>query len=159
MKKKISISVTDFALPAPRRGSIDTHSGFGHGQFTGNELHKLIQQDRAEDSSYQSEVWISHEFPFDDYVFIISGKMDGVFSKKKVKIEEIKSSFNIFELLRYLKADSDQHPYCLQLKTYGYLHWLKTKEIPDLSLHLVSSRNGETMDFKLYLDIKSYEEC
>jgi len=156
--KRIPISVTEFALPAPRKGSIDVYSGFGRGVAVGTQLHILTQQKRIRDfPTYQAEVWTDHEFPFGDYVFEVGGRMDGFFADKPAKIEEIKSNFNIYELQRQIRANHDDHPYVLQLRAYGYIHWLKHKEVPDLSLHLVSSRNGDTMDYGVNLDVISYE--
>ena len=158
-KKKIILGITDFALPTPKKGSIDLFSGFGNSLSMGAEIHKLVQAEKVEKySNYEAEVSISHEFSYDDYTFIINGRMDGVYRNEKLKIEEIKSGFNIFELYRYLKNTQDDHPYCLQLKTYGYFHWLRTKEIPDLSFHLVSTRNSESIDYSIYLDIDDYQK-
>jgi DNA excision repair protein ERCC-2 len=156
--KKVSLSVLDFALPAPRKGSIDVYSGFGRGPASGVLLHQAVQQRRREEfSTYKAEVAVSHEFPFGEYVFNVGGRMDGFFADEPAKIEEIKSNFNIYELQRRIRAANEDHPYCLQLRTYGYIHWQKYKEIPDLVLHLVSSRNSDTMDFKIRLDIETYE--
>lgn len=91
------------------------------------------------------------------FSFEVRGKMDGFFSGTPARIEEIKSSFNVFELQRRLIESNFEHPYCLQLRTYGYFHWLKNNEIPDLTLLLVSTRNNETIDLKIQLDISGYE--
>ena len=155
--KKISLAVSEFALPAPRRGSIDVLSGFGRGAELGLEIHQKIQAARAEEfGSYQAEVAISHEFTRGDYAFEVSGRMDGLFGGANPRIEEIKSSFNVYELFKRLKDGQDEHPYCLQLKTYGYMYWQQSQIMPDLSLHLVSSRNGESIDFNLRLHLDSF---
>lgn len=140
------------------KGSIDSYSGFGRAQL-GTQLHQLVQRDRMkEHSNYRPEVVTSHEFSIGNYVFDVNGRMDGVFEAEPFKIEEIKSNFNIYELYKRLRDAQDEHPYCLQLKTYGYIHWLRTKEIPELSLHLISSRNASTMDLKISLGLDRYEE-
>jgi len=159
MQKKIAINITEFALPVPRVGSIDHYSGMRNGQELGIELHQRLQKERAAAfNNYQAEAPITHCFSHDNYIFEISGRMDGIHSADPTKIEEIKSAFNVYELYRHIKGSSENHPYCLQLKTYGYLHWLKTKEIPDLSLLLVSLRNEEIITLTLKLDIQTYEE-
>jgi DNA excision repair protein ERCC-2 len=160
--KKVSIAVSDFALPAPRKGSIDIYSGFSRGAETGLEIHQQVQEQRLKDhSNYEAEVMTGHFFEAGGFKFDVQGRMDGVLSptedQPRAKIEEIKSTFNIFELGRKIKATPTEHPYCLQLKTYGYFHWLKTKEIPDLVLHLVSSRDGDTYDIDVKLNIDEYE--
>lgn len=163
MAQLINISVTEFALPSPRIGSIELHSGFAQSAAKGIELHKEIQSIRKElNPDYEAEVSATHAFDFEDYTFIVNGKMDGVFKKElgknrgKTTIEEIKSSFNVFDLHRRLK-DNYHHPYCLQLRTYGYMHWLKTNEMPILTMHLVSSRNNDSQDLDISLDIENYE--
>lgn len=161
--KKISIPITEFAVPAPRRGSIDAYSGFGRSQQMGIELHQRVQSLRSKaHSNYRAEVMTSHEFTIDNYVFDINGRIDGVFdameSDAEPKIEEIKSSFNIFELSKRIRESGIDHPYCLQLLTYGYIHWLKTQKKPVLNLHLISSRNFESLDMDIELDIIKYED-
>lgn len=155
---QVSLGITEFALPAPRRGSIDVHSGLGRASQLGQEIHLKAQAERRmEFSNYKAEVAISHSFQADAYHFEISGRMDGFYEGDLPRIEEIKSTFNVYDLLRNLKDAQDEHPYCLQLKTYGYFYWLKHNKIPDLRLHLVSTRNGETLDFDLRLDLLNYE--
>ncbi len=154
LPKKVRLSVSEFALPAPRTGSIDTNSGYGRGAQTGIEIHQLRQAERAKvDSSYKAEVAITQLFDFGGYQFEVSGRMDGFYDKENAKIEEIKSAFNIHEMVKRLRENEDSHPYCLQLKTYGYFYYLQNKKIPELNLHLVSSRNFETLDMQLKLNI------
>ena len=160
--KTVSLSVSEFALPAPRTGSIDIYSGFARGAEIGSELHLEIQEKRAKEfPNYHAEISISHEFERGGFCFKILGRMDGIFvpaaKHNDVKIEEIKSSFNIYELGKKLRQAPDEHPYCLQLRTYGYFHYLKSKQVPDLNLLLVSSRDGETVDLPLELNVMSYE--
>lgn len=157
--KKISLSVTDFALPAPRRGSIEIYSGLGRAQEEGLEIHQKIQEARAKlFPNYQAEVQTKKTFQRGPYQFEICGRMDGFFSGDLPKIEEIKSSFNIYELWKRIRDSENEHPYILQLLTYGYFHWLDSQKIPELNLHLVSSRNGDTQDWSLKLDLLSYEK-
>lgn len=159
MKSKIKLAVADFALPAPRRGSIDLYSGFGRGAEKGLEIHQLVQAERREEfETYQAEVPISQSFEWDGYQFEVSGRMDGYFDDETPRIEEIKTAFNVFELLNVLKARREDHPYILQLRTYGYFYWLKNKVVPDLNLHLVSSRNGSNFDYSVRLNVSEYED-
>lgn len=156
--KTIYLGVSDFALPSPRRGSIDVHSGLGRAQQLGLEIHQKIQTEReALFTNYECEVAIDHTFQHAEYDFQLSGRMDGFFSGEPPRIEEIKTTFNVYDLIRNLRGREHEHPYCLQLRTYGYIHFLKTGVIPDLRLHLVSTRNGEKVDFDVYLDIEGFE--
>ncbi|HEX4926193.1 MAG TPA: DEAD/DEAH box helicase, partial [Bdellovibrionales bacterium] len=155
--KKISVAIRDFALPVPRTGSIELHSGYGPAPMTGQQAHVIAQAMRAEEySNYRAEVWTSQSFNTPDYQFVVSGRMDGVFDGGTTKIEEIKTAFNIEELKKKLITNPD-HPYCLQLKTYGYFQYLQTRVVPELSFHLVSMRNRKTLDVPVTLDIEEYE--
>lgn len=153
--KKVSLSIGDFALPAPLKGSIDALSGFGRASEIGMEIHQRVQEKRAREfPSYQAEVPIAAEFERGDFLFQISGRMDGFYEDPK--IEEIKTTFSIREL-KERTAEGD-HPYALQLKTYGYFYWLQHKKIPLLSFHFVSTRNWETEDVPVTLDLEEYED-
>jgi len=155
--KLITLSIRDFALPVPRIGSIESHSGFGRTPQDGQEIHVRVQQSRHKaDATYQSEVKMSADFERGDFRFQVGGRADGVF-ENPVKIEEIKSSFNIRDLETKLSHNGD-HPYCLQLKTYGYFYWLKHQLIPKLSFHLVSTRTHVSQDLAIKLDPDEYEE-
>jgi DNA excision repair protein ERCC-2 len=157
IRKKISLAVSKFAQPAPLRGSIDGYSGLGRGQEIGQEIHRQIQSQRKQNHShYKSEVYVKHIFKCELYDFEVCGKMDGLFDAETICIEEIKTSFNTFELQKRLK-ENPEHPYLLQLRTYGYMHWLQNNYKPDLTLLLVSSRNNETFEMKIPLDVFSYE--
>jgi len=159
MNKPITIPLRDFALPAPRSGSIEAHSGYGRSAADGQEIHSRVQKQRAKaDPAYQSEVPVSSLFERSGYSFRVDGRMDGIFRHDVPKIEEIKSSFNIRELARHLTDAPMDHPYCLQLLTYGYLHWREHHVLPTLSFHLVSSRTREAHDLDLVLDPARYEQ-
>ncbi|WP_223920509.1 ATP-dependent DNA helicase [Geobacter sp. AOG2] len=159
MNKPITIPLRDFALPAPRSGSIEAHSGYGRSAADGQEIHVRVQKQRAKaDPAYQSEVPVSGLFERAGCSFRVDGRMDGIFRHDVPKIEEIKSSFNIRELARHLTDAPMDHPYCLQLLTYGYLYWREHRVLPTLAFHLVSSRTSETHDLDLALTPALYEQ-
>ena len=152
----VTLPLCDFALPVPRTGSIEGHSGYGASAADGQEIHQRVQRKRAKsDPRYQAEVAVSGVFERQGYRFQINGRMDGIFRDGSAKIEEIKTGFNVRELARRL-AGNPEHPYCLQLKTYGYLHWLEHQVVPLLSFHLVSSRNGKSEDLAIELELPAY---
>lgn len=160
MKPPLLIPVTQFAVPVPRRGSIEPLSGYGRATEEGREIHARVQTRRLKsESNYEAEVAVSHLFERDGYQFQVGGRMDGFFAPKfpggTPKIEEIKSCFRLDELERKLKNLS--HPYCLQLRTYGYLYWVKHQVTPILSFHLVSSRNYISENLDIGLDLLAYE--
>lgn len=157
MKKKITLAISDFAISAPRCGSIDTYSGFGKGSLFGQQVHVEIQQElKNTHENYEPEVWCQHKFTKDNFIFEVIGRMDGIYYQKPLKIEEIKTAFDLKKLMKFLEFD--QHPYRLQLQTYGYIHWLKTNELPELNLLLVSSRNKKRSEYPIELELKSYED-
>src|SRR5205823_4444146 len=86
----------------------------------------------------------------------VSGRMDGFYDKTPPRIEEIKSAFNVHELRRKLE-EQPTHPYLLQLRTYGYFYRLEHQIEPELTLHLVSSRNFASDDLEVELDVAGYE--
>jgi DNA excision repair protein ERCC-2 len=159
MSKPITISLRDFAVPSPRSGSIEAHSGYSRSAAEGQEIHTRVQKQRAKaDPLYQAEAPVSCLFERGGYVFQVDGRMDGIFRHDPPKIEEIKTTFNIRELAQRLADLPMDHPYCLQLLTYGYVHWREHHALPTLSFHLASSRNSDTDDLELVLDLPRYEQ-
>jgi len=157
--KLITIALRDFALPSPRTGSIEAHSGYGRAAAEGREIHARVQKKRVKsDSSYAAEVLISREFARPGYRFRIDGRMDGIFRHDLPKIEEIKTGFNIQELGKRLSGNPMDHPYCLQLLTYGYFFWIEHRVVPALTFHIVSTRNRDSLDLELALDLPAYEK-
>lgn len=159
MNKLITIPLRDFAVPAPRTGNIEAYSGHGRSAADGQEIHARIQKQRAKsDASYQSEVPVSSLFERGGFQFRIDGRMDGIFQQDPPKIEEIKTTFNIRELSQRLAGNPTDHPYGLQLLTYGYFFWREYQVVPSLLFHVVSSRNNDTEELEITLDISLYEK-
>ena len=157
--KLIVVPLRDFAVPAPRTGSIEAHSGYGRAATEGQEIHLRVQRKRARgDASYQAEVPVSGHFDREGYRFRVDGRMDGIFRHDPPRIEEIKSAFSLRDLVRRLADTSLDHPYSLQLQTYGYLYWREHRVLPRLSFHLVSSRDGKAEDLEIPLDLPRYEQ-
>jgi DNA excision repair protein ERCC-2 len=156
--KTIIVPLREFALPIPRTGSIEVHSGYGRAAAEGQEIHSRVQKQRAKaDPLYRAEVPISGQFDRNDYRFRIDGRMDGIFHHDQPLIEEIKSAYHVRELTQRLAGTSLSHPYALQLLTYGYLYWLDHQVCPRLSFHLVSTRSGTSEDLPMVLNIPEYE--
>ena len=150
------LSVREFAIPSPRSGSIESYSGLSASLEDGQEIHQRIQRERLSESQlYSAEVAFTHTFEYHGYSFEVSGRADGVLTKSPTEIEEIKSTFHLKKLRDRLHP---HHPYSLQVRTYGYFHWLQTGEVPELSILLVSSRNGETETYPVPLDLTDYQQ-
>ncbi|MGE4131779.1 MAG: ATP-dependent DNA helicase [Bdellovibrionales bacterium] len=162
MKKKsknLQLSVTDFAVPSPRLGHIESDSAFGQLPMVGTEIHQELQRRRSEASGiYVPERWMTHTFQSAKMPFkvTVSGRLDGIYLGAHPRIEEIKSTYSLQSLRERLSLEHD-HPYRLQLRTYGYLHWRDTGLEPDLKLILVCSRTRELVEMDVDLDRPSLE--
>lgn len=144
--RQLNIGVTDFALPSPRMGSIETYSGFGSLPNVGQEIHARIQARRLiENSFYIPERWISHTFSRGRHKITIGGRMDGFIPGTPPTIEEIKTAYQLENLTKSVSQNSN-HPYRLQLQTYAYLHYLQTGTLPLTRLHMVCARTLESHD-------------
>jgi DNA excision repair protein ERCC-2 len=157
-KKIIKLGIADFAMPVPQHGSIDIYSGLYKPQEKGIQLHQDLQKQlHKKFTNYESEIFITRRFEKDNYEFILSGRIDGMYQEENSsRIEEIKSAFHLGKLAKILQEDKD-HPYCLQLKTYGYLHWLETAKIPLLNFYLLSSRQKKFEVVPVVFDQASVE--
>lgn len=145
-------------MPSPRRGSIEPSSGYATTLKQGIELHQKVQALRVEEvPEYLIERNTFCSFSHEEFQFEVQGRMDGFIPGDKPVIEEIKSSFNIYELAKTLKEKRFDHPYFIQLVSYGYFHWKETGIKPDLVFYLVSSRKDESYLFEVYWEIKEYE--
>lgn len=155
--KKLNLSITEFALPCPRVGSIESHSGYGRLPEVGTLIHQEIQRERQQqDPGYIPERWVSYEIPADKYVIAISGRMDGYRPGLPAWIEEIKSSYSVDQLQSLLRSQSD-HPYRRQLLTYGYIHFKQMGSLPRLTLSLVCSRTKKITPLEIDLDVIEFE--
>lgn len=155
--RKIHIETRQFAVPCPRVGSIEVNSGYGAPPLSGQEIHQNVQRQRQREvPGYTSEVRFNYGFQRSPYTFLVGGRADGVIAGPPTTIEEIKTSFDLDDLYQKLAKDPN-HPYVWQLRTYGYVHYKQTGEIPVLRLHLVSSRNFKSLDLDVDLDVAGYE--
>lgn len=158
----ISLGVRDFALPIPRSGSIETHSGYGPLPITGQEVHdEFLRKRKAALTAYQTELRIKHTFSQDGYQIAVNGRVDGVASRlnsgfDNVCLEEVKTDFNAEALARALRANP-QHPYCMQLRMYGYMYWLEHNYIPAMQLLVVSIRDQSFETVLIELNIEEFE--
>ena len=121
-------------------------------------MHLRVQKERARDPLYQAEVSVSASFDRGGFTFRVDGRMDGLFRHDPPVIEEIKSTASIADLSRRLVAEPLEHPYSLQLLTYGYFYLREQLVVPRLTFHLVSTRGGGRKDVELPLDIPAYEQ-
>lgn len=156
-KRTLQLSVTEFAVPSPRFGSIESESGYGALPMVGTEIHQELQAERLRlGGTYVAEKWTAHSFEFDKYKITVSGRIDGVSYGPPLVIEEIKSSYAAEALYERLKNEP-LHPYVLQLRTYGYLHYLATGSEPVLMLLVVCARTRQITPLQVELNLSGYE--
>ncbi|MBA2649301.1 MAG: ATP-dependent DNA helicase [Legionella sp.] len=157
-KNSISLSVVDFALPSPLVGSIDTYSGLGNRSTLAMKVHQDIQSTKKQaHPEYIFEVQIQHAFTYKGMVFNISGRMDGLYKQAISRIEEIKTAFDCQSLISKLGNGYFTHPYWLQIQMYGYMHWLNTKESPNLNLLIVALGDKKSTSLPITFDVKAIE--
>ena len=111
----------------------------------------------TEDAPYTPEVRCTQTFTREGYEFQVEGRADGLFGGAEPCIEEIKSTFNIWELRKVIEATGEDHPYVLQTLTYGAFYLRDRGSAPRLTLHLVSTRNRETIDIPVKFDALRYD--
>lgn len=152
----INLAVRDFAVPVPRIGSIEVNSGYNL-LPAGQEIHTRVQKERrAKHASYRSEQKLSHKFTREEFVFNVGGRLDGIYHESPPIIEEIKSTVSIPQLKARLVEHLD-HPYILQVRTYGYIYKAVNVISPRLRLLLAASSTNETEEFPVELDPAEYE--
>lgn len=144
--KAVKLSVQDFARPCPRRGHID-HSSVAATTEQGILIHQQAQKKRQEaDDAYTAEVKIAHGFERGKWRFEVEGRLDGLYRHEPPVIEEIKSTFDLEGLRERIREDRLDHPYVLQLMTYGFMYRATHGVLPELRFHLVSVRNRRSSD-------------
>ena len=155
--KKIFLDVRQFAVPVPRVGSIETHSGYSAPPLNGQEIHQIIQKRRKkENTKYETEKKLGLVFETSEYHFSVGGRVDGIIESETVLIEELKTAFDIEALFQKLETNLN-HPYILQLLTYGYFYFREHAIIPELHLTIISSRNFKSKTLKVHLELEQYE--
>ncbi len=92
MSKIIYLSVHDIVDVLLRKGNLDTRVFNQSSMQEGTRLHLLYQSQQGQD--YISEYPVEYTFRYDDFVFVVSGKADGVMVDKDggVTVEEIKTT-------------------------------------------------------------------
>lgn len=180
-KLNVRLAVRDFAMPCPARGHIESQSASARIAQAGQEMHsRYLNSRKKKIEGYEIEVKSDRRFelrgqsgepePEIEAEIQVKGRIDGVRPAGggaqsnasggepagAVCLEEIKSDFDIRGLKRRLTEEPD-HPYILQILTYGYI-WFKEKgEVPELELHLVSSKDGDVIVYPVRLDLEWYE--
>jgi hypothetical protein len=92
MPHVLNLSVHDIVDVILRRGHLDTRIFNQSSMQEGTRLHALYQKEQQD--GYIAEYSLSKTFYQEDYVYVVSGKADGVIidSKGNITVEEIKTT-------------------------------------------------------------------
>lgn len=117
---KIKLSVGSLIEFVMRSGDIDNSFRQNKRAEEGRKIHQKLQKEYGD--YYLSEVFLKNETVFDDIVFEVEGRADGIYHKgKEVLIDEIKSTTRNLEELKY-----NSNPlHWAQAKCYGYFYCVK----------------------------------
>ena len=99
--QELHISVRNLVEFIFRAGDIDNRAGklaSAEAMMEGSRIHRKIQ--KSMDTSYQAEVPLKIEWKANDYVLVVEGRADGIFTQnEKICIDEIKGVYKNLELL------------------------------------------------------------
>ena len=154
MNHNIKLSVhqlVDFLL---RRGDIDTRIFNQETMQEGTRIHLRYQS--IQDGSYESEVALSKDIEYDNFIFTLHGRADGVIHKRKLDIiDEIKSTND--DLEHFHEVQGEWH--LGQAICYAYLY-ASLNDLDEMGIRLTYiSQIDATRTFKEYkFDFKTLEE-
>jgi len=119
--KHISLSVRDLLLPSYRQQMVSSFPLPQRGLLGRQAQTKVQQQKDRQYGLFHSEYYIQRTYPFRDYQFTITGRIDGVFRlKHRAEIEEIKSV--ILTAKEFCQLQVEKYPeFAEQVLFYAYL--------------------------------------
>jgi DNA excision repair protein ERCC-2 len=156
---RLPVGVREFAVPLQREGSLT--SGAGQTLLPldfGQDIHQRIQDRlRNEDELFQAEYPLQQAFKEGSITLHVRGRCDGFFNHETPLLEEIKSTQRFDDLEKTLR-ESTEHPYILQIKVYGHMHWLKSGKVPELQLRLVCLQTLKEKIIPVAFDPGSFQD-
>jgi Rad3-related DNA helicase len=142
-------------------GDINTKSMSPDRALEGIKAHKILQTEMVvKGLNYQKEFFLKHEFEYNNILFYIEGRADGIIEDNDfVIVDEIKST--------YLNLDSimDDHnlAHIAQAKVYAYIYSLQ-HELKNINVQLryynLDSNKTKTFTYELtfeYLELFFYD--
>lgn len=117
---KIELSVHDLVDFILRTGNIDSRVFNVETMNEGSRLHKIYQDKQK---NYQSEVYFKHEFINHDFLYVLNGRADGLFSDEEGNpvIDEIKTANT--NLKKFHKENKKRH--LGQAEVYALIYCIK----------------------------------
>ncbi|MBT2681036.1 ATP-dependent DNA helicase [Bacillus sp. ISL-35] len=144
MEHVIKIPVRMLAEYVFKTGSIESGFKTASSFSEGSRIHREIQKTYQEMD--QSEVFLKTEIEFDNLLFLIEGRCDGLlFSGEKITIDEIKSTSMPLESI----GENSNPAHWAQAECYGYMYLKEhgNDEI-DIQLTYVHKTTGDKKFFK-----------
>ncbi|MBB6444344.1 ATP-dependent DNA helicase [Bacillus benzoevorans] len=117
MSNEVQISVRTLVEYVLREGSIDSRFLSQSTLLDGTRIHQKIQKNYQDMD--QKEVFLQTRIPFQDLIFVIEGRCDGLLSRNgKVIVDEIKSFRQPLDQL----SDEGYPVHWAQAKMYAYIY-------------------------------------
>ena len=163
MEKIISkIGVRDLVEFIMRKGDIDTEFMGAKRATIGTKIHSKLQRKREQEAKkknfiYEKEISLRSEIEFNEFKFVIDGRVDGIITDEQgVCIEEIKSTYVPLEDIRL----SASHRHLAQGKSYGYMYCKNyRREEIYVAVTYYNINTDETRTFKelfLFADLEKF---
>ncbi|GIP07078.1 ATP-dependent helicase [Paenibacillus lautus] len=143
MPHTIQISVRPLVEYVFRSGSITSGFRTATSLTEGTRAHQQVQRDYGEND--QKEVQLEAEIPYEDLLFVVEGRCDGLIQEdERIMIDEIKSTSGDL-------GEITEHTYPVhwaQAKMYAYMY-AKLHEIPSMAVRLTYFQvpSGERKQF------------
>ncbi|PCL91412.1 ATP-dependent DNA helicase [Paenibacillus lautus] len=143
MPHTIQISVRPLVEYVFRSGSITSGFRTATSLTEGTRAHQQVQRDYGEND--QKEVQLEAEIPYEDLLFVVEGRCDGLIQEdERIMIDEIKSTSGDL-------GEITEHTYPVhwaQAKMYAYMY-AKLNEIPAMAVRLTYFQvpSGERKQF------------
>ncbi|AYB47606.1 ATP-dependent DNA helicase [Paenibacillus lautus] len=143
MPHTIQISVRPLVEYVFRSGSITSGFRTATSLTEGTRAHQQVQRDYGEND--QKEVQLEAEIPYEDLLFVVEGRCDGLIQEdERIMIDEIKSTSGDL-------GEITEHTYPVhwaQAKVYAYMY-AKLHEIPTMAVRLTYFQvpSGERKQF------------
>lgn len=127
--KSIAVSVRTLVEHTLRSGSLDSSFKGKNAMVEGTKIHQKFQNDQAD--NYYSEVRLKHGVEFENFLFELEGRSDGIIVEEdEIIIDEIKSTMLSKD---ELKEGENTHHWA-QAKIYGYLLFYNSEVIDQLEI-------------------------
>ncbi|MGD9567199.1 MAG: ATP-dependent DNA helicase [Sedimentibacter sp.] len=136
----IKLSVRELVEFIYKSGDINVKAMSADRALEGIKAHKILQSQMGE--NYQKEFYLKKEFEFNNIMFIIEGRADGVIIENgQTTIDEIKSTYTNLDLI----DETYNTAHMAQVKCYAYIYGLENSlERLNVQLRYYNLDSGKT---------------